>query len=785
MGASTHQSRRLLRLPARLSQPRMGTIIRSTASHVQHGHCLIVMIALLASCSHPFIGSQHMHSRYHSTADKALRTDASSLSEIAQDATERHTVDNAKHASNAHESTDVLPAQQGSPPAMAQADNHDLMLYVREEAIHVSTNTNASASIASGEGHLDADTTTPSAATSLSPSSFPDSGENSNASADVLPSSVIPSTAVSDKSERLDNYWLWLLLLLATVIGGSFWLRHLRSSSPSSQPRTVNGIKLVRDNPLYPSIPSTEKQLVSTMTPSPEMIATKKPCPPLWHEPRQPHRLPASWLYQPAQGNVQGGGVQQLWSLDEPVDFMPSPFFSSRHVAANPADARSIQPELSEDIEDTCMLKTEPAATESLPKASHEEEAFSTPTGIDKPTKPSVFDRLEALVPQGPQAPPTLLIERDSALPYIRQLASEPPSAALLLQWESAIREAIDDKTQDRIAMKWLLLQTLMLRAEGCGKAEVDRLYAEAAELALHNYVANDAAQRPHWQAQLIGIELAKAKLQKGASRLLNLQDMRVRHESDIVRGEPILLQAWIEVLIYWAQCQYGEGALAKYTEAEALCVHLHGLSSYTNFAQQRRADILRQRAAIEDGGRRLLHLETAQALLDELYTRAPTAAIALGIARIALDKGNVLPPEQAKEAYSHALMHSFLAEADPRWHTEGLAYRLAIQVAYERLPGIAIQGNVAVTIASKLETLPVQQPETLQRIAEVFLRSADFIRACHLCERAWQLGSSTAELLSTWREAGRQWAASLPQADKEVAYQETARQLRLASLMR
>ncbi|RDS85761.1 hypothetical protein DWU99_00345 [Dyella psychrodurans] len=464
---------------------------------------------------------------------------------------------------------------------------------------------------------------------------------------------------------------------------------------------------------------------------------------------------------------------------------MTSPFFSSGQAAADPAEARSVQPEIFDDIEDTDMFTTEPVVNALVPAESHEEPALSAPPGDDKHAELSLFDRLENLAAQRPDAPPALLVERDSVLPNIRRLAKEPPPAALLLQWESAIREAMADKTQDRIAMTWLLLQTLMMRAEGCSKVEADRLYTEASELALHHYIAVDVVQQPYWQAQRIGIDLAKAKRQKGASRLLHLRDMQARHTSDIERGEPVLLKAWIEVIVYWAQCQYGDGALSKYTEAQALCMRLHGLPSHADYAQQCHADILRQRAAIEDGGLRLQHLETAQALLDELYARAPTAAIALAIAQVALDKGDVLPPEQAKEAYSHALMHTFLAEADPRWRTESMECRLAIQVAYERLPGMPVQGNVAVTLASRLETLTGQRPETLRRMAEMFLRNADFIRACHLCERAWQLGSVTAELLSTWREACDQWALSGPQSDTEAAYRDAVRQLRIASAMR
>ena len=66
--------------------------------------------------------------------------------------------------------------------------------------------------------------------------------------------------------------------------------------------------------------------------------------------------------------------------------------------------------------------------------------------------------------------------------------------------------------------------------------------------------------------------------------------------------GEPPLLFAWVDVLTFWAQCQYGDAALARYAEAEAICLRLSELPASADTAQRRRAEILRQRATIEEG---------------------------------------------------------------------------------------------------------------------------------------------------------------------------------------
>jgi hypothetical protein len=194
---------------------------------------------------------------------------------------------------------------------------------------------------------------------------------------------------------------------------------------------------------------------------------------------------------------------------------------------------------------------------------------------------------------------------------------------------------------------------------------------------------------------------------------------------------------------------------------------------------------VLRQRATIEQGGARLHSLDTAQALTDALYESTPSAANALAVAVTALARGNVLPPAQAKDAYSHALMHAFMAEGDPRWREQALQCRLAVQWAYENLPGMGVQSDVAFKLAERLEALHIKDPDTLHRMAQTYLRHADFARACELCEHAWRSGHATPALLATWQEACRQWAHVSSQPEQFAARQQTMRQLSIASAMR
>lgn len=463
---------------------------------------------------------------------------------------------------------------------------------------------------------------------------------------------------------------------------------------------------------------------------------------------------PLDWSYQPF-----GNDAREHWDVLAPVDFLPSSWSTPN------------QPEVTdtEVPEEVCI---------------HEQsEAAATPmltTGDDPLSQ--LFEHLENIALRGPGTIPALLIERDNDLPEVVCTTCESLPAEVLKAWESTLRQAMPDAQS--LTLPWLLVHTLLLRADGANSRDAEAIYAEAEEWIELSSTA-DHERSAVWQARMIDIDLRRAKREKGAARLLSLRAMQSHYAPQLARAEPPMLLAWVDVLAFWAQCQYGDAALARYAEADAICLRLSEQPHAADAAQRRRAEILRLRAAIEEGGARLTSLDAAQALVDALYERVPSAGNALAVAVTALARGNNLPPDQAKEVYSHALMHAFMAESDLRLRAESLRCRLAIQWAYENLPGVAVQSDVAINLVARLESLHVQHPDTLQHMAQTYLRNADFTSACELCENAWRSGRATPALLATWQEACRQWEADSAQPEQLVARQQTMRQLSIASAMR
>lgn len=533
--------------------------------------------------------------------------------------------------------------------------------------------------------------------------------------------------------------WTWLLAAMAVmmVAGAGLMLRRQRTDA--------HAVAHDETLPLQPNVaPPAEVAPVTfedTSDPAPVVFSSLE------------------WFYQAPDYERQ-----EHWDAMSPVDFLP---VSLAAPVLNEVEEQDELPVTFDEVEEIRLQQYS--------------ESESTQVSEEHPPS-ALFDQLEALATREGDAMPALLIERDSDLPAVIRIGSEPVPSAALEAWEKLLRQAIPGA--ESLTLPWLLVAVLLLRAESASPRDADVLYAEA-EQWIELSMAADVARSATWQARRIDVDLCRAKRQKGAARLLSLRGMPSRHAQALTRGEPPVLFAWIDVLAFWAECQFGDAALARYAEAEAICVRLCELPSSADAAQRRRAEILRQRATIEQGGARLKSLDTAQALLDLLYERVPSADNALAVAVTALARGNVLPPEQAKEAYSHALMHAFIAEAEPRLRAESLQCRLAVQWAYENLPGMPVQSDVAVSLSNRLEALRVQHPETVQRMAQIHLRNADFARAAELCENAWRNGQVTPALLATWREICRQWASASNLPDQLAARQQAMRQLSIASAMR
>ncbi|WP_266168946.1 hypothetical protein [Dyella subtropica] len=556
------------------------------------------------------------------------------------------------------------------------------------------------------------------------------------------------------------RYGVWSLPLLLAIF---VLIRMMKRRSPRRH-------DLSRSQPSFDDIPAAKMH-----EDLPKQVFDALPVEPSEPPPPEPSTRLTWSNEQPSFSQWEG------WYFNIPVDVSSRQIpFQLQQDRAKECAPRWIAPAV---FEPQITVTEYSADSEATPEPALPETLVDlSPAAITKAesaTPTTLLDRLEQIAISTGDSLPFFFIELNGPLPTIACTAHLP--STMLDALETVLLEAVQ---QCESSATWLLVQLLMMRMAHAGKADIDSLYTQAFALAQSAMASADHDQRIHWQARLIGIDLASVTRQKGAARLLSLRTLQARYASDIQLGEGPVLQAWIDVLLYWAHGQLGDSALGKYAEAEAVCQRLQPLPGYADDAQRLYVKVLVHRAAVEQGGIRAKSLDTAQTLIDALFARLPTAEIALAVATTSLARGQALSAEQAKEAYSHALMHAFIAESDPRWRADGLQCRLAIQLAYEALPNTPIQGQVALDLSHRLEALSVARPETLQCMAQVYLRHADFARACQLCEEAWRSGTTpAAALMATWQEASKRWADSLSSPSYRAAWEQSERQRRIASL--
>ena len=421
---------------------------------------------------------------------------------------------------------------------------------------------------------------------------------------------------------------------------------------------------------------------------------------------------------------------------------------------------------------------------EPLPVSDHAEAPDASPAADETPAEPEVPPSLpvllETILAQALSEGQVFVDMRDG-LPVMVIADEGALSADVLAKLESALLETRDPEGTQAT---WLLTQVLALRMAHVDKREVDALHQAATTLALHGSDRCGEETRACWRARLIELDLARAARQSGASRLLALRNMAARHADAIEAGDGPVLRAWIETLLHWAQHQLGDSALAKFNDAAALAERLRGTPGMADEGQLVLGDVLLRRAQVEHGGVRARTLAEAQHLFDELFARAPSGRAALAVAEAALERGKHAQRHAAGEAFSHALAHAFLAGSDPRWQAASLRVRLAIQLAYESLPGMPVQGNVALELAQKLDRLPAPPVDAIEGMVQAFVRHEAYDRACRLCAEAWHAGARTPTLLETWRLASVQWAGNLTSPRSRSDWQNNERQRRVANQM-
>ncbi|MDF4004258.1 hypothetical protein P3W33_12730 [Luteibacter sp. PPL552] len=341
---------------------------------------------------------------------------------------------------------------------------------------------------------------------------------------------------------------------------------------------------------------------------------------------------------------------------------------------------------------------------------------------------------------------------------------------------------SIDDGPEATLAA-WLLPALLVVQARSVNRRHAEELLDEAEALASTGLArAPDDARAP-WIARLIRIELARIERQAGATRLFALRALQSRRDTDLAGEAPCLLDAWIDVQLAWAGWLLGEGAQARYAEAEALCDRLAALGGDAiALALKQRAAVALRQADTRRAPDQLPLLEAAQALLGDAFALDDDAHTALLIARTAHRLALTLPADAAADACSHALVHAFIAERHPAWRVDALECRLAVQLIYEGLPGRRAEGDMAASLERELVALSAESHGARLAMAAARLREGDFAGACALCDAAWRAGANDARLFVLWRDACRGWGATASASGRDrEALSHAIRQLAVA----
>ncbi|MGE7139530.1 hypothetical protein ACQKIE_18040 [Luteibacter sp. NPDC031894] len=262
--------------------------------------------------------------------------------------------------------------------------------------------------------------------------------------------------------------------------------------------------------------------------------------------------------------------------------------------------------------------------------------------------------------------------------------------------------------------------------------------------------------------AQRLRIDLARAASLSGATRLLAIRTLAATFGHDPDVDHPLVVDARVDMQLAWASWVVGDAAEARFVEAERLCELLADAEPEANaHALRRRGEIRLRRAERTKDSDALAELDRAQACFDGAHAQAPDAATALLVAQAALRRARLLPPGDATDACSHALVHAFLAEHDPACRTDALACRLDVQLLYETLPHHAGLDGITASLGRSLEAAGPLAPAARTALAEAALRDGDAARAASLCESLWRDGNTDIRSLAIWRAACRDWASA------------------------
>ena len=597
---------------------------------------------------------------------------------------------------------------------------------------------------------------------------------------------------------RSEDYWSALVLLCVSSILLFSSFKQRRDSrlakEPQPLPSTPGSLSFDRPEDLFPNEITLGKNEATVIPTGARLLG-----PHARHTTVQDHHgLFYAVDFAPQSSRDVDFSIPLPWNLPQAFYFAPDAFFASdQNSLASGVHADSDEPCSSDTVDNASRPAKEPVSmivvdsrgigedtaafvdtipiTEQACITSNGEPTIAPVPAID-PLLAKVERLLDGFCPSGARHH----LERGRYLP----LLSGPSTATIPTAWLDAMEDAahLAGHRNESPFAHWLLAHTAMMRLQRADKGHVDMLHAQAMECIDAGCAQADLVDRAFWNALRITNDLTLLRRQSRASLLLGLRHMRVSYSGALSQGSPPVIEAWVAVLLFEAKHAKGYRQLAIYDEAEAFCKKLSGTDGYRHDAYCLHAKVLMQRADIESESRRTALLGMALNKLDVAFEAQPKGQTALAIAKASLDRSCHLDVEEAKQALSHARKHVALAAEDPRWKIESLPCKLAIELASQRLSSSHMDSEVLRDLVQGVETLENISPDILHDIARAHLRWGDFARACALCEQAWRSKSFQGDLLATWREASRHWAATLPQPHQHDTWLRSERQRRIAS---
>jgi tetratricopeptide (TPR) repeat protein len=313
--------------------------------------------------------------------------------------------------------------------------------------------------------------------------------------------------------------------------------------------------------------------------------------------------------------------------------------------------------------------------------------------------------------------------------------------------------------------------QALIAESRALPRHDADLILAMAESEAMDALKETSGDARAQVLAQWLRIRLTRAEKLSGATRLLAVRNLLAAVADDPDTDATVVVEARIDAQLAWASWVMGDAADTRLGEAERLCERLAKADpDVDGRVLRRRGEVCLQRARLGKTSLALPELDRAQAFFDEAHLRAPDAETALLVAQTALRRARLLPPADAADACSHALVHAFHAEQDPACRTEAIACRLDIQLVYETLPDHIGQDGVTASLGRHLEATGPLAPAARAAVAEAYLRDGAHAKAASLCESIWRDGSADGKVFELWRKACRRWAGTEGHDERTLA---------------